>query len=393
MYRGRDTRLGRDVALKVISPKLVGDPSLRRRFELEARAASALNHPAIVTIYDVGDTAGVSWIAMEWVEGRTLRQALAEGPFSIRNAWSIARQIADGLAAAHAKGIVHRDLKPENVMLVADGRAKILDFGLARQTPVDALEGSTTTVDTVTAPPIAATFEGAILGTVGYMSPEQASGRSADFRSDQFSLGLIAYEMLAGRRAFVRATSVETLSAVIREDPVPLSSLRGGIPDAFQRVIARCLAKLPDDRFASTRDLAASLESLEAGSSLETGSPAAPLPPAEMPRASARATRVPRRRLVALVIGAAVALALAADGWSRFTTSPSAIDSLAVLPFENVSKDADADSVTRSVASVMGIASKPARASSSRLGCVNRSAISAPACAARSSMVSRSAGA
>ncbi len=341
VYRGRDARLGRDVALKVISPKLVGDPSLRRRFELEARAASALNHPAIVTIYDVGDTAGVSWIAMEWVEGRTLRQVLADGPLSIRDAWSIARQIADGLAAAHGKGVVHRDLKPENVMLAADGRAKILDFGLARQTPVETLEDST--VDTVTAAAIAATFEGAILGTVGYMSPEQASGRPADFRSDQFALGLIVYEMLAGRRAFVRPTAVETLSAVIREDPIPLASLRGGIPDAFQRAIARCLAKRPDDRFASTRDLAASLESIGTGSALETGSPAEPLAPTEMSIASTHATRVPRARVVALVLGAALVLALAAAGWNRFKTPPAAIGSLAVLPFENASTDPDAD--------------------------------------------------
>ena len=139
VYRGRDTRLGRDVALKVISPKRLGDPDLRLRFELEARAASALNHPSIVTIYDVGDTEGIAWIAMEWVEGRTLRQALleADGPLPLRDALTIARQIAEGLAAAHAKGVVHRDLKPENVMLAADGRSKILDFGLARQSFVE----------------------------------------------------------------------------------------------------------------------------------------------------------------------------------------------------------------------------------------------------------------
>src|SRR5437667_10581408 len=171
VYRGRDTRLGRDVALKVISPKRLGDDDLRRRFELEARAASVLNHPSIVTIYDVGETEGVSWIAMEWVEGRTLRDALIEGPLSTRDALSIARQIAEGLAAAHAKGIVHRDLKPENVMLAPDGRSKILDFGLARQTIVDSLEGSMSGVDTVAGLPSAATFEGTVLGTVGYMSP------------------------------------------------------------------------------------------------------------------------------------------------------------------------------------------------------------------------------
>jgi serine/threonine-protein kinase len=345
VYRGRDTRLGRDVALKVISPKLVGDPSLRRRFELEARAASALNHPAIVTVYDVGDTDGVSWIAMEWVDGRTLRQALSDGPVPIRDACSIALQIADGLATAHAKGVVHRDLKPENVMLGSDGRTKILDFGLARETFVDTLEASTSAVEAVAAPTVAASFEGTILGTVGYMSPEQASGRSVDFRSDQFALGLIAYEMLAGRRAFVRPTAVETLSAVIREDPVPLSSIRGGIPDALLRVIARCLAKLPDARFASTRDLAAALASAGAGSSLETGPPAASAAPTEMPVATApHSTRaLPTRRAAAVTLGAALVLGLAAAGWNRFNASRSAIDSLAVLPFVNASKDPDAE--------------------------------------------------
>jgi serine/threonine protein kinase len=142
VYRGRDTRLGRDVALKVISPNRLGDAEHRRRFELEARAASVLNHPSIVTIYDVGESEGVSWIAMEWVEGRTLREALVDGPLSVSPALSIARQIAEGLATAHAKGIVHRDLKPENVMLTVEGRTKIVDFGLARQTIADSLEGS-----------------------------------------------------------------------------------------------------------------------------------------------------------------------------------------------------------------------------------------------------------
>jgi len=337
VYRGRDTRLGRDVALKVISPKLVGDPSLRRRFELEARAASVLNHPSIVTIYDVGETEGVSWIAMEWVEGRTLREALLDGPLTLRDALSIARQIADGLAAAHAKGIVHRDLKPENVMLV-DGRSKILDFGLARQTLVDTLEGSGSRVDTLAALPSEPTCEGSILGTVGYMSPEQASGRSVDFRSDQFAFGLIAYEMLAGRRAFARPTAVQTLSAIISEEPVPLSSVRSDTPQALQGLIARCLAKRPEGRFASTRELATALEFLGTGSSAAFVAPAemqiAPPPPAVRRRSFRRP---------ALIVGAALVLALAAAAGIRFLTSRSAVNSLAVLPFENASKDPDSE--------------------------------------------------
>ena len=234
VYRGRDTRLGRDVALKVISPKRVEDASLRRRFELEARAASVLNHPSIVTVYDVGETGGVSWIAMEWVEGRTLRQVLGPGPLAVRDALSLARQIAEGLAAAHAKGVVHRDLKPENVMVTAEGRAKILDFGLARLAAEDAPQEAMSGLETMEVPPDA-TRAGTILGTVGYMSPEQAAGRPVDFRSDQFSFGLILYEMLAGRRAFARPTAPETLAAIIREDPAPLASLRTGIPKALAR--------------------------------------------------------------------------------------------------------------------------------------------------------------
>jgi serine/threonine protein kinase/tetratricopeptide (TPR) repeat protein len=341
VYRGRDTRLGRDVALKVISPKFVGDPSLRRRFEVEARAASVLNHPSIVTIYDVGEAGPVSWIAMEWVEGRTLREALLPGPLPLREAVAVFRQTAEGLAAAHAKGIVHRDLKPENIMLTADGRSKILDFGLARQTIVDALEGSMSGVNTVAGAPAAGTIEGSILGTVGYMSPEQASGLPLDFRSDQFALGLIAYEILAGRRAFAHRTAVETLSAVIREEPPALSTLRGDVPPALQELISRCLAKSPEDRFSSTRDLAAALESLASGLSAASFAPTelGISPPAPSPPASPR--RRFRGRTVA-VFGAALVLAVAAGLWLRSRAPSSPISSLAVLPFETSGKDPDA---------------------------------------------------
>jgi TolB-like protein/tRNA A-37 threonylcarbamoyl transferase component Bud32/Tfp pilus assembly protein PilF len=358
VYRGRDTRLGRDVALKVISPKRLGDDDLRRRFELEARAASVLNHPSIVTIYDVGDTDGVAWIAMEWVEGRTLRQALleADSALPLSDALTIARQIAEGLAAAHAKGIVHRDLKPENVMLALDGRSKILDFGLARQSVVESLEGAGSGVETLAGFPSAQTFEGTVLGTVGYMSPEQASGRPVDFRSDQFALGLIVYEMVTGRRAFSRPTAVETLAAVIREEPAPLASLRTDVPRALEALIARCLAKRPEDRFASTRELAAALESL--GQGLASGSFAATAiavapPSATLPSVARRQ----RPRTAALVLGAVLALVLAAAIWMRVHAPKSAIDSLAVLPFANASKDPEAaylsDGITESLINQM----------------------------------------
>jgi len=337
VYRGRDTRLGREVALKVIAPRLAGDAAFVRRFEIEARAASVLNHPAIVTVYDIGEAAGVSWIAMEWVEGRTLRQALADGPLPLREAWSITRQVADGLAAAHVKGIVHRDLKPENVMLGADGRARILDFGLARQTLGESLEGSLSQANTISTPPRDETREGMILGTVGYMSPEQAAGRLVDFRSDQFALGLIAYEMLTGQRAFARPTAVETLSAVIRDEPVPVAALRSGVPGRLQELVARCLAKRPDDRFASTRDLATGLDAIGSGLSATDEAPTDLLE-----TAPARAPRRPRSPKTSLAVAATLGVGLAGATWLHYRT-PAAIDSLAVLPFENASKDPEAE--------------------------------------------------
>ena len=339
VYRGHDARLGRDIALKVISPRLVGDLTTRARFELEARAASALNHPAIVTIYDVGETDGVSWIAMEWVEGRTLRHALGDGVLAFKDAVSIARQIAEGLAVAHGKGIVHRDLKPENIMLVGDGRAKILDFGLARQSMDDALDSSMSAVDTVATPPLAATFHGTILGTVGYMSPEQAAGRPIDFRSDQFAFGLVLYEMLAGRRAFQRPSAVETLTAIIREDPVPLSAIRPGLAEPVLRVIARCLAKRPEDRFASTRDLVTTLEAIGTGSAADAAVPVALV----SPEAAAPRGRVARRVALLVALPAVLLLTLAAIGWSRFNAAPAPITTLAVLPFQNGTTDSESE--------------------------------------------------
>jgi predicted Ser/Thr protein kinase len=254
VYRARDTRLGRDVAVKVL-PAGIADQDRLRRFEQEARAASSLNHPNIVTVHDIGTHDANVFVAMELVEGRSLRDALHGDPLPPKRVIEVAAQIAEGLAKAHAVGIVHRDLKPDNVMLSRDGFVKIVDFGLAKLAE-PALAGS----DALTVAP--ATTPGMVLGTVGYMSPEQASGQAADFRSDQFSFGTILYEMATGRKAFERKTSAETLTAIIREEPEALESVSPKTPAPLRWIIERCLEKEPDDRYASTKDLARDLKQL-----------------------------------------------------------------------------------------------------------------------------------
>ncbi len=254
VYRARDTRLLRDVAVKVLPAESSQDHNLLLRFEQEARSASALNHPNIVTIHDIGRTQSVSYIAMEVVEGRTLRAALADGPLPMDRLITLAAQVADGLAAAHDKDIVHRDLKPENIMVMGADRAKILDFGLASFEPADAAD-SATALDVNTRP-------GTILGTMGYMSPEQACGRRADFRSDQFSFAAILYEMATARRAFGRATAAETIAALLREEPASIGALNPAVPAELVRIISRGLAKEPEHRYESTRDLARDLADL-----------------------------------------------------------------------------------------------------------------------------------
>jgi serine/threonine protein kinase len=258
VFRARDTRLGREVAVKALSDEFATDPVRLSRFETEARAASALNHPSIVTIHEVGRTNGTPFIVMELVEGRTLRETLYTGPLAPRRALNIAAQLADALAQAHRAGIVHRDLKPENVMVTRDGLAKILDFGLAIADGRATGRGNGRRDLTLTE----GAREGAVMGTSGYMSPEQASGQSVDFRSDQFSFGSLAYEMLTGRRAFQRGTRAETLAAVIREEPEPILALAPRVPAPFRWIVERCLAKSPEDRYASTRDLARDLQSV-----------------------------------------------------------------------------------------------------------------------------------
>ena len=300
VYRARDSRLGRELAIKVLPADISLDPQRRQRFEQEARSASALNHPNIVIVYDIGSADGMIYIAMEVVEGRTLRDLLAEQPIPVRKLLEIGAQAADGLAKAHAAGIVHRDLKPENLMITKDGFVKILDFGLAKL--VEPVSEQASVLPTAVAPP---TEPGTVMGTAGYMSPEQASGRTLDFRSDQFSLGAILYEMLTGRRAFQRRTSAETLVAIMREEPEPIGQLNPNAPAPARWIIERCLAKDPEERYASTKDLARDLAS--ARDRLSETSASGGLAAAEPARLKRRGRLLPAA--AALVLGAALALA------------------------------------------------------------------------------------
>lgn len=258
VYRAKDTKLGREVAIKILPRQFSSDSTRLNRFVREARSASSLNHPNIITIHEIGWLDETSYIVMELVDGKTLRELLGNGPLPVRKVLFFGAQIAEGLAKAHAAGIVHRDLKPENVMISRDGFVKILDFGLAKLLPADGSineEGEALTVSR--------TEPGVILGTVGYMSPEQASGQAIDFRSDQFSLGSILYEALTGKRAFQRSSTVETLSAVLRDEPDSIRALAPAAPGPLRWIIERCLAKSRDDRYASTKDLARDLATLQ----------------------------------------------------------------------------------------------------------------------------------
>lgn len=269
VYRARDPRLGREVAIKFLPPEFITNAERLRRFEQEARAAGMLSHPNILTVFDIGKENEAIYVVSELLSGETLRERLAGVPLSSRKSVEIALQIAHGLAAAHEKGIVHRDLKPENIFLTKDGRVKILDFGLAKLAePVPAPSGRSDlqTIDPGTEP-------GIVLGTVGYMSPEQVRARETDHRSDIFSFGTILYEMLTGKRPFHRDSKVETMSAILKEDPPEISTIVSGVPPSLERVMRHCIEKNPEQRFQSARDLAFHLEMV---SGISTSGPAAP---------------------------------------------------------------------------------------------------------------------
>jgi eukaryotic-like serine/threonine-protein kinase len=254
VYRARDSRLHRDVALKVLPADRSGDPDRLRRFEREARAVAALNHPNILAVFDVGSEEGTPYVVFELLEGQTLRRRLERGPLPPRKAIEHAVQICRGLAAAHAQGILHRDLKPENLFVTSDGQVKILDFGLAKLSePAEGSgldEGATPT----------ATDSRVLLGTIGYMSPEQVRGQKLDSRSDLFTLGAILYEMLSGSRAFKGETPADTISAILNSDPPELASGAERLPPGIERVVRRCLEKDAEERFQTARDLAFALE-------------------------------------------------------------------------------------------------------------------------------------
>jgi predicted ATPase/serine/threonine protein kinase len=256
VYEAEDLKLGRHVALKFLPEELAEDPESLQRFRREARSASALNHPNICTVYEVDEANGRAFIAMELVEGKTLRELLVSGSLPMRKAIEIAAQVAEGLTKAHEAGIAHRDLKPENLMVSDDGFVKILDFGLAKLAPISGEQPDMCITSA------SQTQVGLVLGTVGYMSPEQASGDRLDFRSDQFSFGLVLYEMVTGKRAFQRSTAAETLVAILREPPEPITRQNRDAPAPLCWAIERCLAKEPDKRYVSTRDLARELTTI-----------------------------------------------------------------------------------------------------------------------------------
>jgi Tol biopolymer transport system component len=295
VYRAKDPRLGREVAVKVLPASFSKDPDRLRRFEHEARAAGVLNHPNITAVYDIGSHDGAPYVVTELLEGETLRSRLATGALSTRKALDYAIQITRGLAAAHEKGIVHRDLKPENLFVTKDGRIKILDFGLAKLKQLESGEELKTDIPTGTV----GTEPGVVLGTMGYMSPEQVRGKPADYRSDLFAFGAILFEMLSGQRAFRGDTAADTMSAILTKEPPDLSTTNRDIHPGLDRIVRHCLEKNPEERFHSAHDLAFDLEAL---SGIST------------PSAAAVRTGVASRKVGWLVPALAAGVALLAAG-------------------------------------------------------------------------------
>ncbi len=334
VYCARDTRLEREVAIKILPANYSTDPDRLKRFEQEARATSALNHPNILTVYDIGTHEGSPYIVAELLEGQELRDQLNEGVLSERKTIDYAQQIAKGLAAAHQKGITHRDLKPENLFVTTDGHVKILDFGLAKLRPQrdEAVSSKVATEKQITDP-------GTVMGTVGYMSPEQVRGQVADHRSDIFSFGSILYEMLSGQRAFDRETMAETMTSILKEEPPELSTLNSRVSAQLERVVSHCLEKRPEERFQSARDLGFALGAVSppSGSRLQTAE--------VVETEKLGGPRLLSRERLPWIIGGVLLVALLASlpfALAYFRQSPPAdarLMKLSLLPPENTSID------------------------------------------------------
>ena len=314
VYRATDTRLNRTVAIKVLPAAFSQDLDRRARFDREAQTVAALSHPNIVNLFDTGVHEGLLFVVMELLDGETLRERLVSGALPVRKTVEIAMQVARGLTAAHDKNVIHRDLKPDNIFLLADGQVKVLDFGLARQ--VESTSGANPTMAAMTDP-------GTVMGTVGYMSPEQVRGHAVDARSDLFALGAVLYEMLSGRRAFQRDTAAETMTAILKEDPPELTDAHAEISPSMDRIIRHCLEKNPVERFQTARDVAFALGALS-GSSVASASAAS------VPQAASRRGWLRYAALAALIAGA-----LALGGFVGRRTSPPA----ATMAFEKKTWD------------------------------------------------------
>jgi serine/threonine-protein kinase len=350
VYLARDTRLGREVALKVLPASVAHDPNRLARLEREARTVAALNHPGIVTLFGIEQIGDMRVLVMERVTGEPLAALIRAGPVPLARLLPLAIQMADALAAAHDEGIVHRDLKPGNVMVTAQGRVKVLDFGLATRSPVVSADGTTVTLDAMTG-------EGQLLGTVPYMAPEQLRGERVDPRSDVFALGALLYELASGARPFQGASTLEIAASVLRTEPTPLDSLRRDLPSRLVRTIQRCLEKNPRDRIQSVVDLLHQLQDISnevqpasGGRTHDAGRVAVAAPVAAPDAGYAVAARAAHRRRVRMLAGTAAGILVigALLSWAlrsrpAAASSGSGIRSVAVLPFENLMHDASQD--------------------------------------------------
>ena len=323
VYRARDTRLGRDVAIKVLPQHLSSDPVLRERFEREARAISTLNHPRICTLHDVGHQSGIDFLVMEYLEGESLAERLRKGPLPLKEALKIGMEVCEALEEAHRAKIIHRDLKPANIMLTKSG-AKLMDFGLATATATEREAGAasgltlpTATTVSIPSPVSPLTSAGQVLGTIPYMSPEQIEGKKADARSDLFALGAVLYEMATGKRAFQGKSQISVASAILEKDPEPISSLQPLAPLAFEHVVRTCLEKDPDDRWQSARDIKSVLELIQAHAMQAVALPASPW-----------------RERAAWIAAAVLALTSALSLWSPWRAAPTSSQPMAQLDLD-----------------------------------------------------------